>query len=519
MKQDNLTFSEEPIRKLSPWRVGMALIMLAGAAYGVFLSWHNWQDTRIKAASKPWFAAYVDATSTPFYAFEQLGATPTNNAILSFIVADQTDGCKPTWGTAYNLDQANSVLDLDRRIARLRQQGGEIAISFGGLKNNELANSCSDPQKLLNAYKSVIDRYSVNTIDLDLEGNGLVDTEASKRRVTVLANLQKKQRADKKSLAIWLTLPVSPQGLTKEGTDAVALMLANGVDLAGVNVMTMDYANSKKDTDTMDQASQKALIETHRQLGILYNQAGINLSSTTLWSKIGATPMIGQNDSADEIFSLEDAAKFNQFVNSQGTGRMSIWSSNRDIQCGDNYADLKIVSDSCSGVKQHKLNFSEILSQGFDGNLYQNAEVVTRADAAATVQQDDPKISPYQIWSPGARYLEGTKVVWHKNVYQAKWWTEGDLPDNPVLQSSQTPWQLIGPVLPGEKPIPQPTLKPGTYQVWSGDIEYNAGQRVLFNGIPYQAKWWTKGDSPAAASSNPDSSPWTPLTQAQITEL
>jgi len=42
---------------------------------------------------------------------------------------------------------------------------------------------------------------------------------------------------------------------------------------------------------------------------------------------------------------------------------------------------------------------------------------------------------------------------------------------------------------------------------------------VLFNDVPYQAKWWTKGDSPAAASSNADSSPWVPLTQAQVEKV
>ena len=106
--------------------------------------------------------------------------------------------------------------------------------------------------------------------------------------------------------------------------------------------------------------------------------------------------------------------------------------------------------------------------------------------------------------------------MWHKNVYEAKWWTQGDLPDNPVLQAWETPWQLIGPVLPGEKPIPQPKLPAGTYPIWTGSDEYQAGERVLFEGVPYQAKWWTQGDSPAAASSNQDASPWVPLTQAQV---
>lgn len=517
---DSVITNEEPKKHLSLPRVILALLLLGGLAYAMFWSWDRWQERQSTVSRKPWFASYVDVTATPSYPFEQLGATSTNTAILSFIVSSPSDACTPSWGGAYTLGQASTDLDLDRRVARLRQLGGSVSVSFGGLLNNELALNCSDPSKLLSAYQSVVDRYDIDTIDLDIEGSGLSNTAAGKRRAKALASLQKKQRAEKKNLAIWLTLPVSPEGLSEEGTNEVAQMLANGVDLAGINVMTMDYSNSLKSNQTMEQASEEALIETHRQLGILYKQVNINLSSATLWSKIGATPMIGQNDTAGEVFTLKDAAEFNKFALSQGVGRMSMWSANRDIECGENYVDVKVVSDSCSGVKQDKLSFSVALSQGFDGVLEQNAALVTTNDAEAGIQKpDDPKTSPYQIWKEAEVYLAGTKVVWHQNVYQAKWWTQGDLPDNPVLQSWQTPWQLIGPVLPGETPMPQLTLPQGTYPTWSGTTEYTAGERVLLDGLAYQAKWWTQGDSPAASAENPDSSPWIPLTQAQISEL
>jgi chitinase len=71
-------------------------------------------------------------------------------------------------------------------------------------------------------------------------------------------------------------------------------------------------------------------------------------------------------------------------------------------------------------------------------------------------------------------------------------------------------------VLPGETPIPQPTLPAGTYPEWSGLVVFNQGDRVLFGGVPYQAKWWTKGDSPEASSSDPNGSPWVPLTLSQL---
>lgn len=521
IKTTDVNKKVKPRRRLSLWKVLLAFWIIVGLGYSLFSRFEMWQEEQVDGGvRKPSFVSYVDVTSTPTYAFEQLGTTSTPNSVLSFIVSSPTDPCIPTWGTYFTMNEAGNKLDLDRRIARLRQQGGQIIVSFGGALNDELALKCSDHDKLLNAYLSVIERYALDTIDLDLENASLGDREATKRRAQVIAKLQEKRRAEGKSLAVWLTLPVAPQGLTEVGTYAVKEMLASKVDLSGVNVMTMDYGGSKEREQSMHDASTNALTQTHRQLDILYSQSGINLNSATLWRKIGVTPMIGQNDIASEVFTIEDATVLNQFARERGVGRMSYWSANRDIPCGENYVDLKIVSDSCSGVKTEKMSFAKVLSNGFDGNLSQNALVVTTDDPDATVQvTDDPEHSPYQVWNENGTYLEKVKVVWHGNVYEAKWWTKGDMPDNPVLQSWETPWQLIGPVLPGEKPIPQPTLPPGTYPEWSGKTEYQAGQRVLFDGVPYLAKWWNVGESPASSSSNADTTAWVPISQKEIGEI
>lgn len=520
MRHAQVQQHQEPRRRLSFWRVLLALLILSGIGAAVVLGLQKWNTEQPTVARSPWFASYVDVTATPTFAFEQMGTTATHNAVLSFIVSLPSDPCTPSWGGAYTLTQASGTLDLDRRIARLQQQGGNIAVSFGGLLNDELAVKCTDKAKLKAAYKAVIEQYKIDTIDLDLEQTGLTDSVAGARRATVIAELQAEYRASGKSLAVWVTLPVAPQGMTEDGTNAISWLLANKVDLAGINVMTMDYGQSKESGQTMQAASESALTQVHRQIGILYQQAGIYLNSATLWSKIGATPMIGQNDIAGEIFTLDDAKGFNSFALSHNIGRMSMWSANRDITCGSNYVNLQVVSDSCSGIKQEPQSFSALLGAGFNGSMTHSASIVTQSETTSTKEViDNPEESPYQIWSESGAYLQGTKVVWHGHVYQAKWWTQGDSPDNPVLQAWQTPWDLIGPVLPGEKPIKQATLPAGTYPDWSGTSAYDAGQRVLFNGVPYQAKWWTQGNSPATAAANPTNSPWAPLTQAQINEI
>lgn len=508
-------------RRLSPLRLILLCMVLVGLiTTGIFGATGRIANiwTAQAAMQNQWFAPYVDVTATPTFTFQNLGSTEHKDAVLAFIVSDPTNPCTPSWGGAYTLNKASDDLDLDRRIARLQQQGGNVAVSFGGLKNNELAIGCADTGELVSAYQSVVDRYNLNTIDLDLENAGLADTAAGSRRAAAIAKLQSERRAAGKPLAVWVTLPVSPQGLSQEGTNAVAQLLQHNVDLAGVNVMTMDYGSSLTSEQTMLAASKSALIQTERQLKILYQQANMHLSDATLWSKIGATPMIGQNDYRNEVFTLNDAQALNEFALSQGVGRISMWSANRDMMCGSNYVDVNVVSDACSGVEQTQYGFSKLLGMGFKGNISMSAGLITTSDQVSSSQQqpDNPAESPYQIWSPTASYLADEKVVWHHNVFEAKWWTKGDVPDNPVLQSWETPWNLIGPVLPGEKPVPQPTLPKNTYPSWSDSAIYDAGQRVIFEGVPYQAKWWNQDESPASALSDPDSSPWEQLTQAQI---
>jgi chitinase len=505
-------------RRLSPWRV---LIAVSAVAIGIALALLGWRELRVDPAvlsNKPWFAPYVDVTATPQFNFEQLGANTYKDAVLAFIVASPNDGCEPTWGGEYTLDQASSLLDLDRRIARLKQQGGTVAVSFGGLANNELATTCRDESKLLSAYRTVVERYDLTTIDIDLENEALTDPVANTRRAKVISSLQKERREANKPFAVWATIPVTPQGLNEDGTNAASALLKNSVDLAGVNIMTMNYNSANTADQSTADIAIDAITHTKRQISVLYEQAGIHLNDATLWRKIGITPMIGQTDVKREVFTIADAKKLNRFAIDNHAGRMSMWSANRDAQCGSNYVDVKIVSDSCSGVKQERFAYMLALGNGFIGTIAGSAVNVTVSESKQSVA-DNPDTSPYPLWVESAAYLQGSKIVWQGNVYEAKWWTRGDQPDNPVLQSWETPWKLVGPVLPGEKRIEQPKLPDDTYVQWSGDDTYETGQRVLFEGTPYEAKWWTRGDSPAAASSDPSSSPWVALAQSEINDI
>ena len=64
-----------------------------------------------------------------------------------------------------------------------------------------------------------------------------------------------------------------------------------------------------------------------------------------------------------------------------------------------------------------------------------------------------PGDQPVPDLAAGRQYPEGYKVVRRGQVYQAKWYTKGQDPSTTVANPWDTPWTLVGPVRPGDKPF------------------------------------------------------------------
>lgn len=322
----------------------------------------------VQAAPSPrWFGGYLDVTLVPRLRLQDAPPNGTVITVLSFIGSDPAKPCEPSWDGFYDLEQASAELDLDDQIESFRGDGNDIAVSFGGQLATELAVACTDRDALVRAYAAVIARYGLDTLDLDIEGSGLEDQAAAERRAAAMAQLQA-ERPSGTPLAVWLTLPVSADGLTPEGEASVRIMLEAGVDLAGVNIMTMNFGPLEPGQTMLD-AATSAADGTHRTLATLYESAGQPLDPAAVWKKIGLTPMIGINDVQGQVFTLEDARGLSSFARERGVGRMSMWSLNRDTGCNpSNQGELRNgVSNSCSGVRQEPGMFAKVLGNAYTG--------------------------------------------------------------------------------------------------------------------------------------------------------
>jgi len=492
-----------PRRRLSLARVLVVLVIVAGAGFGGYLGLRLRLLATPVAVQQTWFAPYVDVTLTPTYQFQNPSDDPARQSVLGFVVAASKTGCTPSWGGAYSLAAADQQLAVGARIAELQQTGEQAIASFGGQANTSLDVACPTTNALTSAYQSVISDYHLTTIDLDIEGAAMDNFAAGQRRAQAIAAVEK---ANPK-LSVWLTLPVEPDGLQDNALSVIQAMLSHHVSIAGVNIMTMDFSSAPASGATMATLAEAALNATHGQLAALYPAYGIHLSREQVWQRLGATVMIGQNDLQGQNFSVASAQTLSRFAAANHLGRVSMWSVNRDSQCGSSFSQTGMLSNTCSGTPQSSLQFSQVF-----GQLQGSAVVATDAGKVQPAVADtNPADAPYPPWSASADYPLGYKVTESGEIYQAKWYNTGDDPSAQAQYSWETPWELLGPVLPGEH-APSIAMPPaGTYPAWSMSTQYQAGDKVLFQGLPYEAQWSNQAVSPATDSADPSGSAWKAL--------
>ncbi|MCT9139412.1 chitinase [Streptomyces violarus] len=284
------------------------------------------------------YAPYVSATDAS--GTDSAGSPTTYN--LAFVLAGGS-GCTPRWdGTDALGDSA-----VKSRIAGLKKDGGQVRVSFGGASGKELAAACDSVPELAAAYGKALDAAGATRADFDIEGDELADSASIALRSKAIAQLQQ-ERGD---LEVSFTLPVMPSGLGKDSLALLASANDNGVQVATVNLMTMNYGSSfDGDMGGYALAAAKA---AHTQLKKVFGT-----SDAAAWRGMALTSMIGVNDVDGETFTLADAAEVRSFAEGKGIGWVSMWSAARDRQCADGAKTDQPATD-CSGVKQSSGAFAE----------------------------------------------------------------------------------------------------------------------------------------------------------------
>lgn len=389
------------------------------------------------------FAPFVDATGWPPLAFADMAnelKVPYFN--LGFVVASNNTSYLPSWGTYYEAGEG----PLNGQIKKIREMGGDVIVSFGGVANVPIYVNAPSAEILKEQYKRFVKAYGLTRIDFDIEGAWLTDKASNTRNSKALKMLQDELKAENYPLQIWFTLPVLPTGLTPDGLNVLKSALDEKVVIDGVNVMTMDYGDSvaPNPAGRMGQYGIQACDSLHGQLDILYKDYGMPKSRSELYAMIGTTPMIGMNDVTTEIFMISDANQTLDYAKTNGLGMISMWSLNRDKPCPGGKTNY--VSISCSSIEQTPYQFSKTFNAYNDLSNFNpsagggNGGGTTPGNGNGGGNGGGTPSGP-SAWDTNKTYVAGDTVIYDGKTYVAKWWTKGDLPTKEVNYPWETPWE------------------------------------------------------------------------------
>jgi hypothetical protein len=291
-------------------------------------------------ASSALFAPYVDVTMS--YPLAANAAQVGNHYTLAFVI--DSGSCTASWAGTIPLSSNLYVSD----IATIRAAGGDVVASFGGAAGSELATTCGSESALQAQYQKVITQYALKRIDFDVEGGALGNSTANATRDSSIAALQ----AANPGLQVSFTLPALPSGITSQGVSLLQDAISKGVKITTVNIMAMDFGSSYDNGGQMGLSALYGAWATMNQLEALYP----SYNHAQIAAMVGVTPMIGQNDTSSEVFTLANASYLLTNAEQNGVGYIGFWSETRDVQCPSGTPAVPALGN-CSGVTQSAFAF------------------------------------------------------------------------------------------------------------------------------------------------------------------
>ena len=312
-------------------------------------------------------------------------------------------------------------------IAALQSEGGDVSVSFGGYTNDSdgdtLGTTCSSASAMASQVENVVTTLGVTHLDFDIESSEQTDTSDLNLTAQALAQVRSWGNSNGKSLFISYTIPALPTGLTSEGLAVIQAAASNSFTPNVVNIMAMDYGTSGTE---MGQAADQAVAATAGQVASTFS-----VSSSAAYAMLGVTPMIGQNDSAGEIFTLADASTVESYAASNNLAWTSFWSEGRD---NGGCSGSTSASSSCSGITQNTGQFTQIF-QAFSGGSSttggSSPTPTASASSSPTVSSSPTSGSGgscASAWVNNTSYTSGNEVSYNGDNWTANQWNYDEVP-------------------------------------------------------------------------------------------
>jgi Glycosyl hydrolases family 18 len=368
-------------------------------------------------------------TTWPAHVFAPYVDTGESNTTLTTVAAD--DGTQ--FFTLAFVNGAGCQWSLPNQsgwqsqVSALQAEGGDVSISFGGYTVDtdatDLGAQCSSASAMAAQVESVISTFNVTHLDFDIESNQQTDSADLALTAQALAQVRSWASANGDQLTISYTIPVLPTGFTSEGEGVLTTALANGFTPNIVNIMTMDYGTSGTEMGT---AANQALDSAASQLESIYG-----ISEGAAYAMLGNTPMIGQNDTSGEIFTVADASTVESYAAQQGIAWLSFWAEGRD---NDGCPGDTTASSICSGISQSDGAFTQAF-QAFTSGGSGGGTPTPTPTPTPTTSTPTPTPTPTptsgscaSAWVSNVAYTSGNEVSYGGDDWTANQWNYDEAP-------------------------------------------------------------------------------------------
>ena len=345
-----------------------------------------------------------------------MSATGQKAFDMAFILANG-GSCSPSWdGT----DPVSSDTQVSSVINEVRSDGGDVIVSAGGYNGTKLAQVCSSATATAAAYQQVITTYGLHAFDFDLEEPEIENSTAIAYELGAAQILQ----SEDPGLFISITMPS-----TTTGANYFGQLLLNEAKSLGFT--PNDYTIMPFDGGFSGGSSQvTALQDFHSQLVSTFGW-----SSAQAYAHEGFSGMNGRTDSAEYFYQSDFQAVLN-FAESNGLGRFSFWSVNRDRECNppDNNGSL---SSECSSVTQNPWDFTAYTVAFAKSTSVTSSPTPTPTPATSS---PTPTLTPTPTTSSGSggcsatawvsnqSYVSGDMVSYGGDTWTANQWNYDEVP-------------------------------------------------------------------------------------------
>ena len=344
-----------------------------------------------------------------------LAATGEKAYVLAFVLAENNSTCAPAFdGGSSVVSSGDSVAS---QINALRAVGGDVAVSFGGYNGTKLGQVCGSASATAAAEQQVVTAYGLHAIDLDLEEPEYENTAAIANELGAAQIIQK----NNPGIYISVTIPGTTAGTGWFGTQLLDEAKTLGFTPNSFTIMPFDGGFSGA-------SSQITALQAFN--GILTSTFG--WSSATAYAHEGISSMNGRTDSA-EYFYQTDFQSVLSWAESNGLGRYSFWSVNRDRECSppNNNGTL---SGTCSSVTQNSWDFTKYDAE-FAGATPPVTTPPTTSSPTASASASPTSTgtgssggSCASAWSSSTSYSTGAEVSYNGHNWTANQWNYNEAP-------------------------------------------------------------------------------------------